>query len=52
MATYKDLQRLTGLSLSTISKHYNGLPVRPENRAAIEAAAAEVGFRVNGFARG
>ncbi|PPG86204.1 LacI family transcriptional regulator [Rathayibacter sp. AY1F3] len=52
MATYKDLQRLTGLSLSTISKHYNGLSVRPENRAAIEAAAAEVGFRVNGFARG
>jgi LacI family transcriptional regulator len=52
VATYKDLQRLTGLSLSTISKHYNGLPVRAENRAAIEAAAAEVGFRVNGFARG
>lgn len=52
MATYKDLQRLTGLSLSTISKHYNGLPVRPENAAAIEAAAERLGFRVNGFARG
>ena len=52
MATYKDLQRLTGLSLSTISKHYNGLPVRPENAVAIEAAAARLDFRVNGFARG
>lgn len=52
MATYKDLQRLTGLSLSTISKHYNGLPVRPENAAAIEEAAERLGFRVNGFARG
>lgn len=52
MATYKDLQRLTGLSLSTISKHYNGLPVRPANAAAIEEAAERLGFRVNGFARG
>ncbi|MFG3340842.1 LacI family DNA-binding transcriptional regulator [Glycomyces sp. NPDC048151] len=52
MATYKDIQRLTGLSLSTISKHYNGLPVRAKNREAIEAAAAELGFRVNAFARG
>lgn len=52
MATYKDLQRLTGLSLSTISKYYNGLPVREKNRAAIEEAAEQLGFRVNGFARG
>lgn len=26
--------------------------VRPENRAAIEKAAAELGYRVNSFARG
>lgn len=52
MATYKDLQRATGLSLSTISKHYNGLPVRAANAAAIEEAAERLGFRVNGFARG
>jgi LacI family transcriptional regulator len=51
MATYKDLQAMTGLSLSTISKHYNGLPVREKNRLAIEEAAATLGFRVNGFAR-
>ncbi|TFD88645.1 LacI family transcriptional regulator [Cryobacterium lactosi] len=42
---------MTGLSLSTISKHYNGLPVREKNRLAIESAAATLGFRLNGFAR-
>lgn len=51
MATYKDIQAMTGLSLSTISKHYNGLPVREKNSLAIEEAAATLGFRVNGFAR-
>ncbi|MGO3319093.1 MAG: LacI family DNA-binding transcriptional regulator, partial [Microbacterium gubbeenense] len=52
MATYKDIQRATGLSLSTISKHFNGAPVRPENATAIKQAADELGFRVNGVARG
>lgn len=52
MATYKDIQRLTGLSLSTISKYFNDLPVREENRRAIEQAAAALGFRRNAFARG
>ncbi|HEX2551908.1 MAG TPA: LacI family DNA-binding transcriptional regulator, partial [Nocardioidaceae bacterium] len=47
MATYKDIQRETGLSLATISKYYNGLPVRPENSAAIEAAASALGYRMN-----
>lgn len=52
MATYKDIRRLTGLSLSTISKYFNDLPLREENRRAIEEAAAELGFRRNPFARG
>ena len=51
MATYKDLRARTGLSLATISKYYNGGNVLAENRAAIEQAALELGFRVNGFAR-
>lgn len=51
MATYKDLQRVTGLSLATISKYYNGGTVRPQNRAAIEQAASELGFQINDFAR-
>lgn len=47
MATYKDIQHATGLSLATISKHFNGKPVRAENAAAIEAAAEALGFRIN-----
>ncbi|MEK6310344.1 MAG: LacI family DNA-binding transcriptional regulator [Curtobacterium sp.] len=50
-ATYKDLQRETGLSLATISKFYNGGAVRDENARAIERAAAALGFRPNAFAR-
>jgi LacI family transcriptional regulator len=51
VATYKDLRARTGLSLATISKYYNGGNVLDENRAAIEEAALELGYRVNGFAR-
>ena len=49
--TYKDLQEHTGLSLSTISKYFNGLPLREPNRLAVEAAATELGYRVNTLAR-
>lgn len=49
--TYKDIQRITGLSLATISKHFNGRTVREENKQAIEAAATRLGFRVNEVAR-
>ncbi|MEE1651416.1 LacI family DNA-binding transcriptional regulator [Brachybacterium sp. J144] len=52
MTSYKDIRAETGLALSTISKHFNGLPVRPENRAAIEAAAARLGYRPNVLASG
>jgi LacI family transcriptional regulator len=51
VATYKDLQARTGLSLATISKYYNGGTVLERNRQAIEEAAGELGYRVNGFAR-
>jgi DNA-binding LacI/PurR family transcriptional regulator len=50
-STYKDIQRITGLALATISKHYNGGNVRAENRAAIEAAARALDFRPNEVAR-
>lgn len=49
--TYKDLQEHTGLSLSTISKYFNGLPLRESNRLAVEAAVNELGYRVNTLAR-
>lgn len=50
-ATYKDLQRATGLSLATISKYFNGGTVREENRVALDTAARDLGFRVNAVAR-
>ena len=46
-ATYKDIQRITGLSLATISKFYNGGNVLTDNRELIEAAAASLSYRVN-----
>lgn len=52
MATYKDIQRETGLSLATISKYYNGRNVLSANRVAIEQAAAALRYRPNAFARG
>lgn len=52
VATYKDIRRLTGLSLATISKYYNGGNVLETNRALIEKAASELGFQINHVARG
>lgn len=51
-ATIKDIAEKTGLGLATISKYLNGGNVRPKNRAAIEAAVAELGFTLNEYARG
>ena len=50
-ATYKDIQRITGLSLATISKYFNGGQVREENRKAIEEAITRLDFHVNAYAR-
>ncbi len=51
-ATYKDIQRLTGLSLSTISKYFNDGNVKDENRRAIDRAVEKLDFHLNEFARG
>lgn len=51
MATIKDVAKMTGLSLATISKYINGGKVREKNRACIEAAISELGYRVNRNAR-
>lgn len=51
-ATYKDIRRLTGLSLATISKYFNGGNVKAANRELIEKAVDELGFVTNDFARG
>ena len=50
-STMKDIQKATGLGLATISKYVNGGNVRPENRALLDRAVAELGYRPNEYAR-
>lgn len=51
MATIKDVARLAGVSVSTISKYLNGGNVLDENAEAIRKAIAALDYRVNPFAR-
>lgn len=51
MATIKDIAARCGVSIATVSKHINGIPVKEENRIRIDAAIAELGYRVNDAAR-
>lgn len=50
-ATMKDLARVTGLGLATISKYFNGGNVRAENRALIENAVQKLDYTPNAAAR-
>ncbi len=50
-ATMKDIARLTGLSLATISKYLNGGHVLPANQQAIDQAIHQLGYTVNSVAR-
>jgi LacI family transcriptional regulator len=50
-ATLKDIARVTGLSLATLSKYLNGGNVLDKNRAAIETAIETLGYQVNTMAR-
>lgn len=49
--TIKDVSRLSGLSISTISKYLNGGTVRKNNIAKIEKAIRELDYKVNQSAR-
>ena len=51
MATIKDVARVTGFSLATISKYINGGRLRPKNAEIIRKAIEELDYRVNPFAR-
>ena len=50
-STMKDIARMTGLGLATISKFLNGGTVRPKNKKLIEDAVRELHFVPNEFAR-
>lgn len=50
--TIKDIAKLTGLGLATISSYLNGGNVRYENQIKIKKAIEELDFQVNEVARG
>jgi LacI family transcriptional regulator len=51
-ATIKDVARVSGLSITTVSKFINGGNVLVENRAVLEKTIKKLGFEVNQVARG
>lgn len=52
ISTIKDVAKLTGYSISTISKYINGGNLREKNRKAIEEAIKVLDFKPNAIARG
>lgn len=51
LATIKDVARMAGVSIATVSKYINGGNVRAENVDAIGRAIEALDYRVNPFAR-
>jgi len=51
-STIKDVAKVAGLSIATISKYIKGGNVLEENKGKIEDAIKELNFRVNVMARG
>ncbi len=51
MATIKDVARMAGVSMATVSKYLNGGNVRADNLEAIRSAIEALDYRVNPFAR-
>lgn len=49
--TMKDVARECGLSLATVSKVINGLPVGKSSRRLVEEAIEKLGYQVNPYAR-
>ena len=52
MTTIKDVSKLSGLSVGTISRYLNGNKIKDENKQKIDSAIETLGFRVNLMARG
>lgn len=50
--TMKDVAAAAGVSLGTVSKVVNGLPVGREYQKKVETAIEQLGYRVNSYAQG
>jgi len=48
----KDVAQEAGVSLGTVSKVFNGIPVGSEYRQRVETAAKKLNYQVNQYARG
>lgn len=51
MATIKDVARLAGVSISTVSKYLNGGNVRPEYASSVQSAISQLDYHANPYAR-
>lgn len=52
MSTIKDVARIAGVSIGTVSRYINGESVKKSNCERIEEAIKQVDFRINQIARG
>lgn len=52
LPTMKDVSVVAGVSLGTVSKVFNGIPVGEEYKQKVEKAASKLGYQVNVYARG
>jgi len=50
--TMKDVAREAGVSLGTVSKVVNGIPVGKEYKEKVEAAIQKLEYRINSYAKG
>lgn len=50
--TMKDVAKEAGVSLGTVSKVVNGIPVGEEHRKRVESAMKKLNYQVNQYARG
>ncbi len=52
LPTMKDVAIAANVSLGTVSKVFNGIPVGDEYKSRVEKAAKKLGYQVNVYARG
>ena len=50
--TMKDVAKEAGVSLGTVSRVFNNLPVGESYRKKVEAAAEKLHYQINNYARG
>lgn len=51
MSTIKDVAKYANVSIGTVSKYINGIPIREDNRKNIEEAIKVLDYRINATAR-